>query len=174
MALHNIRNTAESLVDELGISVQPVNVDDVAKRLGLRILYEKLAPDVSGLLITTKDGANIVVQNFDAKNRQRFTIAHEIGHHHLGHQFEGGRHVHIDTSISQRSSLSSTGLDLKEIEANQFAASLLMPEKLIRQQVELLKADPLLDKHITEFAKIFGVSEQAMTIRLSRLDLLKS
>jgi Zn-dependent peptidase ImmA (M78 family) len=173
MALHQVRNSAESLIDELGVLNPPVDVGDVARRLGLRILYEKLETDVSGLLITTKEGANIVVQGSDAKSRQRFTIAHEIGHHHLSHHFEGGKHVHIDTSISQRSSLSSTGLDIKEIEANQFAASLLMPTKLIRQQVESLKADPLLDNHITELAKKFGVSEQAMTIRLSRLGLLK-
>jgi len=172
MALHNVRSNAESLIDELGISNPPVEVVDVAKHLGLRIVHEKLAPDVSGLLITTKEGANIVVQGSDAKNRQRFTIAHEIAHHHLGHQFEGDKHVHIDTFIIQRSSLSATGLDLKEIEANQFAASLLMPTKLIRQEVESLNANPLLDNHVTELAKKFGVSEQAMTIRLTRLELL--
>jgi Zn-dependent peptidase ImmA (M78 family) len=168
MGLHHIRNSAEALIDELGVVNPPVDVDYVAKRLGLRILYEKLAPDVSGLLITTKEGTNIIVQTSDANARQRFTIAHEIAHHHLGHHFTGSKHVHIDTLVSQRSSLSSTGLDTKEIEANQFAASLLMPTKLIRQQIKALGANPLLDSHVTQLAKIFGVSEQAMTIRLTR------
>lgn|SRR2546422_8081285 len=171
---YQARSQAEALVEKLGISTAPVDVEDVARRLGLRVLYEDLGEDVSGVLITSKDGANVIVQSSDPKNRQRFTIAHEIAHFHLGHQFPEGKHVHVDKGnfYRSRNSLSSAGLDSKEIEANQFAASLLMPANMVRVQVRSLRARPLLDHHVAQLAKRFGVSEHAMTIRLTRLGLL--
>jgi Zn-dependent peptidase ImmA (M78 family) len=75
--------------------------------------------------------------------------------------------------ISQRGPRASEGLDPKEIEANQFAASLLLPVKLVQRRVKELVGDgPLLDYHVTQLAKEFAVSEQAMTIRLTTLGLL--
>jgi hypothetical protein len=43
-----------------------------------------------------------------------------------------------------------------------------MPKLLLEAEVEL----PVSDEQVTELARKFGVSEQAMTIRLSRLDFL--
>jgi Zn-dependent peptidase ImmA (M78 family) len=174
MTPYQARIHAEALVKRLGISTPPVDVQDIAKRLGLRVLYEDLGEDVSGVLITSKDGANVIVQASDPNNRKRFTIAHEIGHFELEHHFPEGKHVHVDKGhfIRSRNSLSSTGLDPKEIEANQFAASLLMPEDMLREEVESLGVSPLLDHHVAQLAMRFEVSEHAMTIRLSRLELL--
>ena len=171
---YQARTQAEALIERQGISIAPVDVEDIARRLGLRVLYEDLGEDVSGVLITSKEGANVIIQASDPKNRQRFTIAHEIGHFHLDHQFPEGKHVHVDKGnfIRSRNSISSTGLDPKEIEANQFAASLLMPAGFLKEQVRLLEARPLLDQHVAQLAKRFGVSEHAMTIRLTRLGLL--
>jgi Zn-dependent peptidase ImmA (M78 family) len=67
----------------------------------------------------------------------------------------------------------AAGIDHKEIEANQFAASLLMPESVVREQVRLVAADrPLDDIDVSLLARQFMVSEQAITIRLSTLGLL--
>lgn len=167
------RNQAEVLVQEMGVSSAPVDVEDIARKLGLRVLYEELGGDVSGILITSAGGANVVVQASDHTNRQRFTIAHEIAHFRLKHQFDG-EHVHVDRGnfISRRDSVSSAGLDPKEIAANQFAASLLMPEKLVKAEVSAFGAPQLLDHHVAELAKRFKVSEHAMTIRLTRLGFL--
>src|SRR2546421_4076960 len=166
---YQARSQAEALVEKLGISTAPVDVEDVARRLGLRVLYEDLGEDVSGVLITSTSGANVVVQAADHTNRQRFTIAHEIGHYRLKHQFDG-EHVHVDRGnfISRRDSTSSTGVDPKEIEANQFAASLLMPPDLLKNEVDALGVPQLLDNHVAHLAKQFKVSEHAMTIRLTR------
>ncbi|MGH9871664.1 MAG: ImmA/IrrE family metallo-endopeptidase, partial [Pyrinomonadaceae bacterium] len=119
--------------------------------------------------------AQVCVQETDAEVRQRFTIAHEIGHHFLRHQFESGEHVHVDKGnyISQRGPRASDGIDGKEIEANQFAASLLMPSNALRQMVAKVAGEgPLLDKQVTQLSEQFKVSEQAMTIRLTGLGLL--
>lgn len=173
MSIQSARRQAEKLIVSLGIKCPPVKVEDVAKYLGLRVLSMKLEEGISGLLITKPDMACIVIKDDDATVRQRFSIAHEIGHFALGHQFEAGEHVHVDRGyrISHRDQKSSTGTDLKEIEANQFAASLLMPTSLIREGVRKLRANELYDEHVTKLAEQFKVSEQAMTIRLSVLGL---
>jgi Zn-dependent peptidase ImmA (M78 family) len=74
--------------------------------------------------------------------------------------------------ISQRGPQASTGEDPMEIEASQFAASLLMLAKLLRERVANLGGGPLLDHDVSQLALEFEVSEQAMTIRLSTLGLL--
>ena len=56
-------------------------------------------------------------------------------------------------------------MDPKEIEANTFAASLLMPKTMLEDSIEA----PVTDARIDALAKLFGVSEQAMILRLTRL-----
>ena len=131
MSVRTARYHGEALAESCGFTKPPVDVERVAKQLRLKIAYADLGPDVSGLLISKGDTTAIAIQASDVPNRQRFTIAHEIGHFYLRHQFEPGEHVHVDHghAITPRNSRSSTGVDLKEIEANQFAACLLMPSK---------------------------------------------
>jgi Zn-dependent peptidase ImmA (M78 family) len=175
MNLKYVRMQAENIAEQYGRSEVPINVEAIAQALGLVVLHEDLGPEVSGVLVTNGATAQVCVQKKDPPVRKRFTIAHEIGHHFLRHQFESGEHVHVDKGnyISQRGPRASEGIDFKEIEANQFAASLLMPTKPLRQKIgKLPGATPLLDHHVTLLAKEFGVSEQAMTIRLTGLGLL--
>jgi Zn-dependent peptidase ImmA (M78 family) len=63
-------------------------------------------------------------------------------------------------------------VDAKEIEANQFAASLLMPAKLVRAHAARFGKGPLLEDEVRHLAREFEVSEQAMTIRLTNLGLI--
>lgn len=176
MTIKYARTQAEKLIERLNIDVNslPVDVKKIAKSLNLIVTFANLGDNVSGLLISDGINAQVVVHEGDGAKRQRFTIAHEIGHYFLQHQFEEGEHVHVDRGhyISQRGPKSSDGTDLKEIEANQFAASLLMPTKLIREKLREFGDGPLLDYHVTSLAETFEVSEQAMTIRLTTLGLL--
>ncbi len=175
MNLRQVKMLAEDLAEKYGEGTIPIKVEKIAESLGLKIIKTDLGPDVSGLLVFNGANAQVYVQKRDHLVRRRFTIAHEIGHHFLRHQFEGGEHVHVDRGnyISQRGPRSSDGIDVKEVEANQFAASLLMPTKSLRQRIAKLPgATPLLDHHVSLLAKEFQVSEQAMTIRLTSLGLL--
>lgn len=173
MSIRTARTQAEILAQVCGFTRPPVDVENVARHLGLNIAYADLGSDVSGLLISRDDATAIAVQAGDNDNRKRFTIAHEIGHFCLRHQFEPGEHVHVDRGhvITPRNSKSSAGIDPKEIEANQFAACLLMPSKLLQARITSLRV-PLHDSHVTLLAHEFAVSEQAMTIRLSTLGYL--
>jgi Zn-dependent peptidase ImmA (M78 family) len=171
MSIRRARYHGEALAEACGFIRPPIDVERVAKHLHLKIAYAELGEDVSGLLISKGDKTAIAVQAGDASNRKRFTIAHEIGHYYLRHQFEPGEHVHVDHGhvITPRNSRSSTGVDPKEIEANQFAACLLMPTKLLEARIKALRTSSLRDSHVTYLANEFEVSEQAMTIRLSTL-----
>jgi hypothetical protein len=175
MSIRAAREHAERLLERFRITKPAVDVVKVAKGLNLQIIEQYLGDDVSGLLVTAPSVSYIVVPKGDGRSmrRKRFTIAHEIGHYVLGHQFEAGEHVHVDKGhrTSMRNARSSAGEDPKEIEANQFAANLLMPASMVANAAAEL-GEPLYDHDVSELANKFTVSEQAMTIRLQALGLL--
>ena len=74
--------------------------------------------------------------------------------------------------IGLRSELSGMAVDENEIEANQFAAELLMPVSFLRKDLGELPADIEADAAIEKLAKQYRVSTQAMTIRLTALNIL--
>lgn len=174
MSLAAVRRKAEALVAAHGIDAPPVPVEEIAKRLGLQVVRADLGPDVSGILVWDGPSAYVCVKRTESPARRRFSIGHEIGHFTLKHRFEGGSHVHVDRGnlVIQRGPSSSTGLSRVEVEANQFAAALLMPEALIRSELAKLGGELLTDRKVAELAKRFEVSGQAMTIRLSHLGFL--
>lgn len=176
MSIAFARTQGERLALQSGLAAPRLDVNAIATKLGIRVIKADLGTDVSGLLVTSPgQRVSICVHTGDSPSRQRFTIAHELAHHILGHQFEAGNHVHVDRGnfISQRGPRASQGVDPKEIEANQFAAALLMPSVWVRAAAAKMQGQgPLVDHHVVELAKAFGVSEQAMTIRLTTLRLL--
>lgn len=96
-----------------------------------------------------------------------------MGHWCLKHQNISGPHVHVNRGhlVSARGSLAAEGTDPHEIEANQFAAELLMPRHLVKEAVERL-GRRLTEDDVTTLAKEFEVSERAMDIRLRTLRLI--
>jgi Zn-dependent peptidase ImmA (M78 family) len=120
-----------------------------------------------------KDGKRrsaIVVNSTESPLRQRFTVAHELGHFVLGHR----QRLYVNSTISVNFRDSSSGLATKreEVEANQFAAALLMPDDLVDAKVnELLGQDSALgDEELAiRLARNFQVSSLAMQYRLVNL-----
>ena len=108
--------------------------------------------------------AVIGVESNQPETRQRFTIAHELGHFLL-HE---GDQVHVDRQfrLNYRSAKSSTAEDVEEIEANAFAAAILMPERLLRVDAGRLQFDIEDEEAVRELAIRYNVSTQAMAIRL--------
>lgn len=140
----------------------PIKVGKLAEALGLRVTRSPaLQARISGLIRPAGDtpsGFEILVNKYEPLERQRFTVAHEIGHFLL-HKNEIGAGV-ID-SIMYRSSLSSR----KEVEANRIAALILMPATAVSER--LLELGGLDEPGaIEELAEVFRVSEPAMRIRL--------
>ncbi|MGB7202174.1 MAG: ImmA/IrrE family metallo-endopeptidase [Pyrinomonadaceae bacterium] len=176
MNIRYARAEAEKLVKRFGFDIDslPINVKEIAKSLDLKVREEELDEGVSGLLVLRKvpnEKVHIFVNKRDSQVRKRFTISHEIGHFVLGHEFENAG-VHVDRgihAIPRRTKLSK--VEPIEVEANQFAASLLMPVEILEAAIDDLGL-PLFDYDITSLAKRFDVSEQAMTIRLTTVGVL--
>jgi Zn-dependent peptidase ImmA (M78 family) len=162
---------ASTLLRKHALFAAPIDIEALAKRLGARVLFDDLDDDVSGFLLREKNVSTIAVNQLHHPNRQRFTIAHECGH--LVLHANKGDQLWVDKTFSPvffRNSNSSSGEKFQEIQANQFAAGVLMPEELLRQQ---LKGD-VTDMDILRLALKFKVSEQAMTLRLVALDMLET
>ena len=143
------------------IAEEPVKLAGLAGALGLEVFKSPLKPDVSGLIEpsdSAPSGFRIRINRHEMAERQRFTLAHEIAHYLLHRDKIGGGVV---DNIMYRSNLSST----LEVEANNFAADLIMPRALINKRLaELHNLDT--DDKITALAERFRVSQAAMRIRL--------
>jgi Zn-dependent peptidase ImmA (M78 family) len=166
----HIRALVEKILTERNIRNAPVEVDTVARQLGLKIRKVRTDGDISGFLFRAprKSQPVIGVNSRHHKNRQRFTIAHELGHYllHGGDEF----HVDRDFKMKLRSSESSLGVDVEEMEANFFAAELLMPKSFLEKDLsELGSIDLLNDGKLRKLASKYDVSSQALAFRLAYL-----
>jgi Zn-dependent peptidase ImmA (M78 family) len=148
-------------------SVPPIDVVKIARYLGVKVYGEKLPEDISGILDVRNEPAILI--NIDhVPHRQRFSIAHELGHFQLHHLMRGI--IHMDKKSYYRNSKSAEGLDDIEIAANKFAAELLMPETMVRSELE--KYDDVIDMNediVAVMAEKFNVSTTAMGFRIQNL-----
>jgi transcriptional regulator with XRE-family HTH domain len=140
----------------------PVDVADVARRCGVRILGFDFAGMVDGLVAQLPDGPAIGLDTGQPnQQRRRFTLAHELGHHLLRHSAS----FHLDFFDTGGSAGDAPGYNWQhERAANEFAANLLMPADLVRREVDRVR-------DIDELAAAFDVSRQAMAFRLAALGL---
>lgn len=158
-------NAARNILRSCESDVLPINVEHICKCLNIRLIKEDLDDELSGMSFVKKELKYIIVNQNHHPNRKRFTIAHEIAHHVLHHDYLT-RNVHVDTLVLNRDSSSSDGIDHREIEANAFAAELLMPMSSMRSFLSIEMADDIATKNA---AKLFGVSSSAFTYRLLNL-----
>ncbi len=166
---------AKETLKAAGVTRPPVPVEALAARMGINIVPEPLEPEVSGMLYRRAGHSLIIVNSRHALVRQRFSIAHEIGHYLLHpHEEAFVNHLRID----HRDAKSSLGIDAKEMEANSFAASLLMPEEWVYKWVkDALSKAPIGasdEDLIAKLARAFDVSQNAAHIRLVNLGILGS
>lgn len=159
---------ARSLLEEHAIETIPVPVERIIKSLGIRVEYAPLDDELSGLAHIRDDMPIIGVNALHAPNRRRFTLAHELAHIVL-HREELGHAVHVDRGSLRRDALAAEGVDPIEIEANAFAAELLMPTHLLISELERYPVDLEDDAAVAALAKRFKVSDAAMRYRLNSL-----
>lgn len=162
-----IRRLAEQLLGRAEVSTPPVPVERIALLCGARVRYVPFEGELSGLLFQEKKQVIIGVNALHAKTRQRFTIAHELGHLELHHH--DALHVDRDFRVRRRDAHSSDATDGEEIAANTFAAELLMPARMLAQDLAGHEVDYEDDTIIRELADRYKVSLQAMVFRLMKL-----
>jgi Zn-dependent peptidase ImmA (M78 family) len=171
MRRNDIERAARRLLEENNVTRAPVPVEQLASALKIDVRYSEGADDVSGALIRETDSVVIAVNSAQHENRQRFTIDHELGHFLL----HRGTKLHFDDDfrIDYRDATSSDATNREEIEANGFAAALLMPQRiLMRDWLRLAPDDKAIPDTIRALATRYRVSQRAMELRLVNLGLI--
>lgn len=154
-------DAARKVLNDIGWAGSvPINPEHVAKCYGIDVIYDhELAyGTTSGRCVSIDGGGRVILVNpADSNTRQRFTIAHELGHA-LMHDVDR-EHCRTERKYT---------LDnhrIEEVQANRFAAELLMPAEFVSDAFNF--GLPLED-----LASRFGVSQTAIRIRLEELRLV--
>jgi Zn-dependent peptidase ImmA (M78 family) len=141
------REMANKLLGKAQILDYPIRLKSIAEQVPeIFIDGREFKDEISGVQATYKGKTFIAYNKDHPTTRKRFTVAHELGHALLGH-----------TAIGFPVDLYSK--ECCEIEANQFAAELLMPVKMLKQAVKKSKT-------VVELALDFWVSKDAMSWRV--------
>ncbi len=130
----------------------PVRITAITEEYGIDVYNLSMSSNISGAIIKEGDKYVIYVNDKHPKNRQRFTIAHEIAHYILHKEKIGDN---LTDNAMYRSKLSN----VFERQANILASEILMPVNFVMQFIEE-------NKSVSEMASLFKVSEGAMRIRL--------
>lgn len=151
LQLRELEVSPEELLNILQIEQIPVDVFEIARRIGCKLYRFKEPPkDHSGFIDSRGHIPKIVINRDVPLTVQRFTVAHEIGHllmHSLG--------VYDHHTPSKSNCLYL----LQEKQANRFAARLLIPRHAVR---ELLIGGATVE----QMASIFLVSRNVMDERV--------
>ncbi len=166
-----IEQLTNTLLIESGINAPPVPVEQIIRARGIAIETTSLG-EVSGLVLRKGKEIVIGVNKNDSPNRRRFTMAHELAHALLHH----GNEIHYDKDfrINLRSEESGLGVHVEEIEANFFAACVLMPRRFLDADPEAALVDAENADAVARVAKRYGVSTHAMSIRLGNMVVRRS
>ena len=145
---------ADQILREAGVAGRfPVPLEAVAQHLGYASLgfdprENPQLSEVAGMV--DYSGKKLYVNKAVTLGRQRFTLAHEIGHAVL--------HTGGDNLVDFRSNIENPA-EPREFEANKFAAALLMPRaEFARKWLEFRGNADLI-------ARYFGVSPEAVRVR---------
>lgn len=125
------------------------NLRECVEKLGGKIVFDnsKIGSIGGSITVNGRNNFTIYLSTITSKRRNNFTIAHELGHYVL-HSMLGENKLEAKRDDSENS--------LAEIEANYFAAELLMPESNLKSEEQ--------DDNV-ELAKIYDVSVPAMNWR---------
>jgi len=153
------RHAAKALLKLAKIKQAPVELrlvlPHVSPTFNLVVRGTKSLPRGVDALLHREEGFSLIgYSELVAPVRQKFSVAHELGHLHMGH-------------VHGRSSVDLDSADFDEIEANQFAAHLIMPISFLRSDIKAGMHD------VDALARRYVVSPEAMWWQLSKSGLIK-
>lgn len=142
------------------------DLERVVERLGGKIRVQDVLDfnrqSSGSIRIESQGNFEIFLASHTGPTRDRFTIAHELGHYFLHYIYPNQTGRRVEKLEAQR-----YGTGRVEWEANWFAAGFLMPAEIFRQQFASLHGSTLL------LADKFGVSNEAAQIRMKALELVR-
>lgn len=152
---------ATALLSRAGFAKPPVDVEECARAAGIAMVMRSdlgvgSRDDTSAVLMQRGEVLTALINARQSPARQRFSLAHEIGHWVLERT----------PSSSELAPIASRSRRYNELEriCDYFAASLLMPRRWMQQFVAE-------GRTAGELAKLFDVSMPAMSARMRELDL---
>jgi Zn-dependent peptidase ImmA (M78 family) len=162
--MNEIELKVEEILADQKIRSAPIPVEEIAQKNDIAI-GTTASDKFSGVLLRKDDGTSyIAVNDKESPARQRFTIAHELGHYFL--------HTNKQTFVDFRGNDENVIRNPKERQANQFAAALLMPKKILQNDIKTIAAEDGVTEELVSFlAGKYKVSEEAMNYRLINLHL---
>ena len=164
--IQNLRagDATDYILEILNITAPPISPFTIAEKLKIPVFQWDFPDEVSGIFVSNNKKACIGVNQNHPYVRQRFTVAHEIGHF----VFHDTKEMFVDFLDMD---IVDTGMDdadrKLEMQANWFAADLLMPRHLMYRDFEKYGED-----NLTLVAQKYEVSEQALWIRWVKLKLV--
>jgi Zn-dependent peptidase ImmA (M78 family) len=141
-----------------------VDVFSVIEDRRIWLMFDRFE-DVLGMYTRVEDTAGIAINLRRPAYLQRFTAAHELGHHELGHR----------SSCDDETNVLGRVNDPQEMQAQIFAANLLMSESSIEAALETQRLDPMRPAHVSPaqaylMSAQLGVSYEALLVQLVMLD----
>ena len=154
---------AELLITDLGISCpSDLDVEAIAYDSGVSVIYEALT-GCEATLVGYGDRAIATINPSGNRGRERFSIAHEVGHWNL----HRGRSFQCRVDDPSANIYSNR---VFESEADNFAAHLLMPGSLFNPMIKQLGKPNF--KQLKEVATQFDTSLTATALRLANINTL--
>ena len=147
---------AYRVIQSYGIKAPPINVEEFAVLEGLTVVRMDSWNSLHGMLF--RETKRIGINSKDHPNRQRFSLAHELGHFFLNH-------FHDRLDVNPGIEHIDEEKDARDQEANVFAAELLMPHDLLQNDFRRLR-------DVKKLVSLYLVSEEAMWRRVLRLKLV--
>lgn len=143
------RNAARQLLKQAKATDYPIKLVEIAKHVpDLNITGVELEDEISGMQATYKGISFIRYNKRHSTKRNRFTVSHELAHAVLGHK-----------AMCSRTSFGSK--EPSEIEADQFAAELIMPLAMLKKALDT-------NSTVDGLARAFWVSKDAMGWRVRK------
>ena len=157
-------NSNQQEILEKHLQECPVRVGQLAKEFGIKVKVSDLRTGISGQIKREDNDYVIRVNRYEARERQRFTIAHELAHFLLHRRLIDDSSDGITDNVLYRSGEAEN----VEYEANRLAAEIIMPATRIVKALHEDFDGILTEETITSLAERFQVSKAAVEIRLSK------
>jgi|TARA_R110000868_G_scaffold99251_3_gene273272 Zn-dependent peptidase ImmA (M78 family) len=160
-------NRAKEILEQIGFDeVTDLSMKDLLAGFDIIYLEEELNGS-DGKIIRGKLKTIIKVDsNISTSQRKRFVAAHELGHFFLHKKLE----FHLDNqkTLSWHRLEETYQKGIQEIEANDFAGELLMPEKVFK---EFISGESFGQALIKEISLRFNTSLTSVIFRMITLDI---
>jgi Zn-dependent peptidase ImmA (M78 family) len=141
----------------------PIKLGQLASDLGVTIRVSNMTTGLSGQ-ISCEEGRYVIrVNRNEARERQRFTIGHELAHYLLHRNIIDSSPDGITDTVLYRSGAP----ERIEYEANRLAAEIVMPMFLVQKELSESYGGIVSEATIEGLASRFEVSKAAMEIKLS-------